>query len=57
MGKTIITGIVAVVVGLGLATGVTYGVVAASSPDRGVNFDEAGNPNNSNSSDVDYGTP
>lgn len=45
MGKVI--GVVAaILVGLGLATGVTFAVSSASAPDKGVNLDEPSAPNN-----------
>lgn len=45
MGK-LIGVIAAVLVGLGLATGVTFAVTNASAPDKGVNLEEAPSPNN-----------
>ncbi|HVK22531.1 MAG TPA: hypothetical protein VM677_14325 [Actinokineospora sp.] len=59
MGKTVVTVVVAVLVGLGLATGVTYGVMASSTPDKNVNFKDVAKPNNwgSDSSAVEYGNP
>jgi hypothetical protein len=38
--------IASVLVGLALASGVTFAVSNASAPDKGVNLDEAPNPNN-----------
>lgn len=53
MGKLV--GVIAsVLVGLALATGVTFAVSNASAPDKGVNLDEAPDPNNmSNSGSTD----
>lgn len=62
MGKVI--GVVAsVLVGLVLATGVTFAVSSASAPDKGVNLDEPAAPNNngvrtggSSGDSVNYGS-
>lgn len=67
MGKLV--GVVAsILVGLALATGVTYAVSNASAPDKGLNLEEAPNPNNMSNSgggsggarggdgNVDYGS-
>ncbi len=64
MGKLV--GVVAsILVGLALASGVTFAVSNASAPDKGLNLDEAPNPNNmsnrgsgarSADGNVDYGS-
>jgi hypothetical protein len=58
--------IASVLVGLALATGVTFAVSNASAPDKGVNLDDAPNPNNMSNTggggsrggdgDVNYGS-
>lgn len=57
----LIGAIASVLVGLALATGVAMAVTSTSAPDKGVNLDDPGAPNNSGgggSSDaVNYGTP
>jgi hypothetical protein len=45
VGKLI--GVIAsILVGLALATGVTFAVSSASAPDKGINFEDPGAPNN-----------
>ncbi|GAB3461869.1 hypothetical protein GCM10027436_71150 [Actinophytocola sediminis] len=57
MGK-MVGAIAAVLVGLALATGVAVAVSSASAPDKGVNLNEPGTPNNfgGGRNTVNYGT-
>ncbi|MGH3860857.1 DUF2613 family protein [Actinokineospora sp.] len=57
MGK-IVAALVAVMVGLGLATGVTFGVTSAASPDSESKLDLRDRPKgNGDNGVVNYGTP
>jgi hypothetical protein len=57
VGKIVAT-LVAVVVGLGLATGVTFGVTSAASPDSESKLDLRERPKgNGENGIVNYGTP